>query len=119
MVHYSNPPGSSGIYEFDLDTRGFPINKRLIGLARQGAADGMHIDDYGRVWTGEGEGIVVRDTNGKILGLLNADVFREKSETGSIAQFVLAGDLLVVLALERLWKVQLAQTVVRAGSFGN
>ncbi|CZT11519.1 uncharacterized protein RCO7_03831 [Rhynchosporium graminicola] len=35
---------SPAIYEFDLDDRMRPVNKRLFGIAREGLADGLKID---------------------------------------------------------------------------
>lgn len=60
--------GSSAIFRFDLDEDCIPYNKKLIDLVRS-YADGLHIDDYGRIWTAEYDGIVVRKRRGKILGV--------------------------------------------------
>ncbi|CAM6088849.1 unnamed protein product [Calypogeia fissa] len=107
--------GSPAIYSFDLDEDGFPINKRMVGIARSGIPDGIKIDDAGRIWTGEGEGIVVRNPRGKILGVFNSEFFLESYQTEPpIANFALAGDTLVVLAMQRVWTLKLAQTVVSA-----
>lgn len=57
--------GSPAIYCYDLSPEGYPYNKRLKGIARHGIPDGLHIDDAGRIWTGEGEGIVVWSPEGK------------------------------------------------------
>ena len=106
------------IYAFDLDTNKFPVNRRVFGMARQGIADGIHVDDYGRVWTGEYEGVVVRNAAGKTIGVFNSQFFQaDKTVSGlEIANFALAGDTLVFLSTTRLWTVKLAQTVVGAGS---
>ena len=37
------------IYAYDLNSHMMPVNKRVFGMARQGIADGMHVDDAGRV----------------------------------------------------------------------
>ncbi|THV54897.1 hypothetical protein BGAL_0018g00530 [Botrytis galanthina] len=107
--------GSNAIYKFDLDTDLFPINKRLIGISRMGIPDGIHIDDQNRIWTAEGEGIVVRNNVGKVLGLFNAELFLDDpaGEPGiEIANFALAGDVLVVEGSGKLWTVKLAEVVV-------
>lgn len=102
---------SPAIYCFDLDDDLFPINKRLIGVARSGIPDGLKVDDARRVWTGESEGIVVRNPRGKVIGVFNAEILLA-NPTPPIANFALAGDTLVVLAIQRLWILKLAQTVV-------
>lgn len=107
--------GSNAIYKFDLDSDMFPINKRLVGISRTGIPDGIHIDDRSRIWTAEGEGIVVRNNVGKVLGLFNAELFLEDpvGEPGiEIANFALAGDVLVVEGSGKLWTVKLAEVVV-------
>ncbi|TGO67731.1 hypothetical protein BOTNAR_0036g00060 [Botryotinia narcissicola] len=106
---------SNAIYNFDLDTDMFPINKRLIGISRTGIPDGIHMDDQNRIWTAEGEGIVVRNNVGKVLGLFNAELFLDDpaGEPGiGIANFALAGDVLVVEGSGNLWTVKLAEVVV-------
>ncbi len=114
--------GSNAIYKFDLvaDENGvpWPVNKRLFGISRTGISDGMKVDDYGRVWTGEGEGIVVRDPSGKVLGLFNAETLLvDRGAGGPIENFALAGDKLVIEGNERLWILDLAETVMSAGRF--
>ncbi|TGO85459.1 hypothetical protein BPOR_0394g00040 [Botrytis porri] len=112
--------GSNAIYKFDLDADMFPINKRLIGISRMGIPDGIHIDDKNRIWTAEGEGIVVRNNVGKVLGLFNAEVFLDDpaGEPGiEIANFALAGDVLVVEGSGKLWTVKLAEVVVSSDRY--
>ncbi|KAF7896172.1 hypothetical protein EAF00_006187 [Botryotinia globosa] len=107
--------GSNAIYKLDLDTDMFPINKRLIGISRTGIPDGIHIDVQNRIWTAEGEGIVVRNDVGKVLGLFNAELFLDDParEPGiDIANFALAGDVLVAEGSGKLWAVKLAEVVV-------
>lgn len=84
--------GRSCTYDQDIDDSGFPVNKRIIGYSRlewpvsvalasypstssRWMQDGIHIDDYGRIWTGEGEGIVVRSSEGQVLGIMNRSYF--------------------------------------------
>ncbi|KAF7189572.1 Gluconolactonase [Pseudocercospora fuligena] len=107
------------IYRFDLDEDMYPVNRRPFGLVREYIADGMHVDDAGRVWTAEGEGIVIRKAkNGKVLGVVNRQYFlADKSEDAiPIANFALAGDKLVIGAVTRLYTVQLAKTIVSKDS---
>ncbi|CZT44629.1 related to lactonohydrolase [Rhynchosporium secalis] len=101
---------SPAIYEIALDDKMRPVNKRLFGIAREGLADGLKIDDLGRVWTGEYEGVTVRSREGKVLGIFNSQYF-QKGNAGHLANFALAGDKLVLLSLDRLWMVRLNQTV--------
>ncbi|KAF7882796.1 uncharacterized protein EAF02_006159 [Botrytis sinoallii] len=107
--------GSNAIYKFDLDSDVFPINKRLIGIARTGIPDGIHIDDKNRIWTAESEGIVVRNNVGKVLGFFNVEVFLDDPAGEpdiEIANFALAGDVLIVEGSGKLWTVKLAEVVV-------
>ena len=106
--------GSVAIYRFTLDTLCNPTNKVLFALPRSGIADGIHVDDYGRVWTAEYNGIVVRGPSGKELGVFNSEKLNDQDIP--IANFALAGDKLVVLAYDRIWVVQLGQNVTRAAS---
>ncbi|KAK4935519.1 hypothetical protein LTR10_023430 [Elasticomyces elasticus] len=106
----------SAIYSFDLDDSGFPSNRRLFGIAERGIADGLHVDDAGRVWTGEQDGIVVRSPSGKVLGMVNALAIQgaEVVDCGQspLQNFALAGDLLVVLAFDKIYTVQLSSQIV-------
>ncbi|KAK3116635.1 hypothetical protein LTR53_002810 [Teratosphaeriaceae sp. CCFEE 6253] len=114
---------TDGIYHYDLGgAEGCtPLNKRLFALARQGFANGIKVDDAGRVWTAEYEGVVVRDGgSGKVLGVFNAvDIITANGENpvnvrdvAPLANFALAGDELVILAFDRVFGVKLAETVV-------
>lgn len=103
---------SSVIYRFTLDDECFPVNKRLVGTIRS-YADGLHVDDYGRVWTGEYDGIVVRSPTGKVLGVFNAEALQDRKGK-PLANFAIAGDKLVILAVDRLYVLQLGQNVTSA-----
>ncbi|KAK5121026.1 hypothetical protein LTR85_005810 [Meristemomyces frigidus] len=116
-------PSFAGIYQYDLaGVDGCtPLNKRLIAFARQGFANGIKVDDKGRVWTAEYEGVVVRDgMTGKVLGLFNAvDIILNNTENpvdvrdvAPFANFALAGNELVILAFNRIFGVKLAERVV-------
>lgn len=114
---YNVSSGSPGIYQFDLGGPDgcTPSNKRLLGYARQGFANGIKIDDRGRIWTAEYEGVVVRSPTGKVLGLFNALSFLKDSNVSGvapIANFALAGDQLIFLAFDRVYSVKLAQAVM-------
>ena len=67
IANQTNPFLSDIIYRYTLDGDCFPVNKRLIATVRS-YADGLPIDDYGRIWTGEWEGITVRRPDGKVVG---------------------------------------------------
>ncbi|KAL9089065.1 MAG: hypothetical protein Q9165_005878 [Trypethelium subeluteriae] len=121
--------GTPSIYVYDLvpstsstSSPPKPVNKSHFSLARTGFADGLHLDDSGRVWSAEGDGIWVRAPDGEVLGVFNAATLLagESVETGgdaAIANFALAGDTLVVLAHSRIWTLKLAETVVKGGEF--
>ncbi|OQU93959.1 SMP-30/Gluconolaconase/LRE-like domain-containing protein [Cladophialophora immunda] len=107
---------SSAIYSFDIDEDGNPSNRRLFGIPERGIADGLHLDDEGRVWTGEQDGIVVRSPTGKVLGMVNALAIQGVNvvDTGKspLQNFALAGDLLVVLAFDQIYTIQLSSQIV-------
>lgn len=106
---------ASAVYEWDLTEQMVPVNKRLLCATPTGIADGMHVDDKGRIWTGEGDGVMVRSPEGDLLGIFNANYF-EGVKGLSIANFALAGDTLVIGGAAKLWTVKLNETVVTQGS---
>jgi gluconolactonase len=113
----ANNSGSNAIFVFDLNDEGWPVNKRLFGISRTGIPDGIKVDDCGRVWTGEGEGIVIRNSQGKIIGLFNAETLLMPGSSSPIENFALAQNTLIIEANERLWRVELAEVVVDRGRF--
>lgn len=108
--------GIPGVYKYDLDADMLPVNRRLFSVARMQAPDGVRIDDKGRVWTGEGEGVVVRNHEGKLLGVFNAQFFTPDPVNLAIVQFALAGDTLVVLGMRQLWTVKLSEVIMAASN---
>jgi gluconolactonase len=86
----------------------------MFGLTRNGISDGIHIDDAGRVWTAETEGVVVRNVRGKVIGLFNNQAITGNASL-VIENFALAGDTLVILDMQTIWTVKLAETVITAG----
>jgi gluconolactonase len=114
-------PGSPAIYRYNISSDGFPHNKQLVSFARRGIPDGLHIDDVGRIWTGEYEGVVVRSPAGKVLGLFNAEYFLRGDNEGSAsikeANFALAGDKLVLFAQYRLCTIKLNKALVDPSRF--
>ncbi|KIW78547.1 hypothetical protein Z517_08385 [Fonsecaea pedrosoi CBS 271.37] len=113
----SNSSGSSAIVRFDLDADCNPVNKLQWAVPRT-FADGIHVDDHGRVWTGEWDGIVVRNARGKVIGVFGANALQDGTRP-PIANFALAGDKLVVLAVDRAYVVTLGQTVVTPGRYSS
>jgi gluconolactonase len=105
----SNSSGSGAIYRYDLDPYCNPVNKLLFAIVRS-YADGLHVDDYGRVWSGEYDGIVVRNSRGKVIGVFNAETLDDSE--APMANFALAGNKLIILGVTRMYVLQLAQTVV-------
>ncbi len=73
------------VFKYGLDDGAFPVNKRLFSYTSQGGADGLHLDDAGCVWTGEGEGIV-------LVEFFSPD----HPLTLPIANLMLAGDEVIV-----------------------
>lgn len=113
----SNPAsaGISVIYRYDLTAAsGFvPTGKTTFGFARNGAADGTKVDDQGRLWTGEYEGIVVRNTAGKVIGLFNKEyILGTQTPEIELANFALAGDKIYILAIDKIVEIDLAQTIL-------
>ncbi|MCJ1327015.1 hypothetical protein MMC10_003681 [Thelotrema lepadinum] len=106
----SDSSGSTAVYRFDLDEDCLPVNKRLVAIPRSGVADGMHADDYGRIWTAEFNGIVVRDSQGRELGVFNGEQLVDEA-SAPIRNFALAGDKLVILGGDSVSVIQLAQNV--------
>jgi gluconolactonase len=104
--------GSSAIYRFELDEDCMPFNKKLIALVRS-YADGLRIDDHGRIWTGEYDGVVVRSPRGKVLGVFNADALQDGT-TPPLTNFALAGDKLIIQAVNKLYVVKLGQVLSTA-----
>ena len=105
--------GSPAIFVYDVDAELRPVNKRLFGIARSGFPDGIHVDDSGRVWTGEGEGVVIRNEMGTVLGIVNTEAIGEPKDTN----LALAGDTLVIGGFTKLWTVKLAQSVISPARF--
>ncbi|KAL2825102.1 hypothetical protein BJY01DRAFT_256343 [Aspergillus pseudoustus] len=109
---------SPAIYRYDLSAEGTVSNKVLVGFSREGVPDGLKVDDQGRIWTAEYEGIVVRSPAGQVLGLFNKQVILGSTQPQiELTNFALAGDTLVVLAVDRVFKVRLAEVVIDAGRF--
>ena len=106
--------GAPAVYRYDLDDNMWPVNKRIFAVARMQAPDGIRIDDSGRVWTAEGEGVVVRSSAGKVLGVFNAHYFTRDPVKTAIVQFELADDVLVILGQNKLWTIKLAEVLCKA-----
>ncbi|KAF2396798.1 calcium-dependent phosphotriesterase [Trichodelitschia bisporula] len=110
--------GVKAIFAFDV-TENELRNMRPFGeKARKGVPDGLKCDDEGRVWAAEGEGIVVRNSGGEILGGFKADGLKKGiTRKTDVANFALAGDELVVLALDQIVRVKLARVVMSPERF--
>ncbi|KAM0517304.1 hypothetical protein ACHAPE_004834 [Trichoderma viride] len=109
---------TSAIYEFDLGPDGFPYNKRLFGITQRGISDGLHLDDDGRVWTAEADGIVIRSSSGKVLGMINALAIQRPKVADSnqlpLQNFALAGDKIIILAYTHIYQVRLSRAIVES-----
>lgn len=111
----SNSWAVPAVFEYDLDTDVRPVNKRVVALPRSQFADGIHLDDARRLWTAEADGINVRSSQGKLLGIFNAAPLKDPRYP-ALANFALAGNTLVLLAFNRIWRLTLAATVVAPGN---
>jgi gluconolactonase len=98
------------VFRFEVDEECRVGKKVLFALPRTGVADGIQVDNFGKVWTAEGEGIVVRDSTGRELGVFNSEVLADE-ESYPINMFSLAGKELVVLAGDRPHVLSLGQNV--------
>lgn len=113
---YNKSSGSPGLYKFDLagEDGCTPINKRMVTMARQGFPNGIKIDDSDRIWTAEYEGVVVRTSSGRTLGVFNVvDILENANITdvATIANFALAGDQLIWLGFDKIYSIKLGQVV--------
>lgn len=104
--------GIPGVYTYDLDDHMMPVNRRVFSVARMQAPDGIRVDDKGRVWTAEGEGVVVRNAVGKAIGIFNAQHFTSDPVNFAIVQFALAQNKLVILGMDKLWVIEVAEKIV-------
>lgn len=110
-----NVTGSPAIYRFNIEPEsGLISNKVLLGFARKGVPDGIKVDDRGRIWTVEYEGIVVRSRHGKVLGIFNQEMLLRDNADPSIpmTNFALAGDKVVIQAVDSIKVVQLTENVI-------
>lgn len=106
------------IYAYKLDEDMLPSSRTVFGQVRQGLADGIHVDDKGRVWTAESEGVVCRNKKGKVIGVVNSEYFKTDKTAAAlpIANFALAENTLVVLAGKTLWTVKTDEVLVARNS---
>jgi gluconolactonase len=111
----SNSTIQNSIMEYDLNDQGKPVNGRLFALVRTGIANGLHIDNQGRVWTCEDDGINVRSPGGRLLGVFNYYPFKPTSMP-RIGNFALAGNRLVIGAVGYALVYELNETLVTPGN---
>ena len=96
------------VYAYDLNRDALPINRRIFSVSSLGIPDGIKIDKAGRVWTGEGDGINVRDESGTLLGVI---VGRDLCQSGVISNFAFTDSTVIILAQEQLWRLELSTNV--------
>ncbi|CAK3814130.1 Hypothetical predicted protein [Lecanosticta acicola] len=111
----SNTTKSNAIYEFDLNDQGKPLNGRLFTLVRTGIANGLHVDNAGRIWTAEDDGIVVRSPGGRLLGTFNYIPIHPVDQP-RIGNFALAGNKLVIGVDDHVVIYELAENLVTPGN---
>lgn len=113
----ANSSSSSAVFRYTLDADCNPTNKILFSVVRSGIADGIKVDDLGRVWTASNNGLVVTSARGKELGVWNAEYLLDESDV-VIANFAFAGNNLIILSVDRVWIVSdLAQNLTSASRF--
>ena len=108
--------GSGAVYEWHLNADVLPVQKSLLGLTRQGLADGLKVDDAGNVWVAAYDGISVYAPDGKLLGVISGVPLLVEGAGHPTQNFALAGDVLVVFAQLRVYTYKLAKQVVAAGN---
>ncbi|CAF4791830.1 unnamed protein product [Rotaria socialis] len=101
--------GTFMVYAYDLNKHGLPINRHVFSVSSAGIPDGIRVDKMGRVWTGEGDGINVRDHHGTLLGVI---LGRDLCQSGVISNFAIVGNLVIILAQEKVWRLELATSVL-------
>nr|POE77864.1 hypothetical protein CFP56_09507 [Quercus suber] len=106
---------ANSIYRYDIDDDGFPKNGRLFGLVRTGIANGIHVDNKGRIWTAENDGINVRSPQGVLLGSFNYIPFHPVDEP-FVANFALAGNRLVIGVSSFVLVYELGEDLVTVGN---
>lgn len=97
----SNYTRPAGVYQFDVDQDGTWGNRKLFAFSSLGLPDGVHCDTQGNVYTGVGDGVIVYNSGGKLIG---------KIYTGTTAaNFQFAGQgRMVICAETELYYVTLA-----------
>jgi gluconolactonase len=97
------------VYAYDLNADVLPISRRVFSVSSYGIPDGIKIDKNNRVWTGEGDGLNVRDRHGTLLGVI---LGRNLCDNGVISNFALVKNTVIILAQEKLWRLDLATDVI-------
>jgi gluconolactonase len=88
----SNYTRPAGLYQFDVADDGTWGNRKLFAYVSLGLPDGVHCDSKGNVYTGVGDGVLVFNSSGKLIG---------KIYTGSTsANFAFAGQGRMVICAE-------------------
>lgn len=101
--------GTYVVYAYDLNSDALPINRRIFSVSSLGIPDGIKVDNDGRVWTGEADGINVRDKQGTLLGVI---LGQNLSQSGVISNFALVDNTVLILAQEQLWRLELSMDVL-------
>jgi gluconolactonase len=92
------------VYAYDLNEYALPINRRIFSVSSLGIPDGIRVDKNDRVWTAEGDGINVRNSQGTLLGVI---VGHGLCANGVISNFALVKNTVIILAQESLWRLNL------------
>ncbi|CAF3795873.1 unnamed protein product [Rotaria sp. Silwood1] len=101
--------GTFIVYAYDLNRDGLPITHRVFSVSSAGIPDGIKVDNDERVWIGEGDGINVRDRDGKLLGTI---LGRDLCQSGVISNFAIHDRTVIILAQEKVWRLNIAARVI-------
>ncbi|CAF4012832.1 unnamed protein product [Rotaria sp. Silwood1] len=101
--------GTFIVYAYDLNRDGLPITRRIFSVSSAGIPDGIKVDNDERVWIGEGDGINVRDRDGKLLGTI---LGRDLCQSGVISNFAIHDRTVIILAQEKVWRLNIAARVI-------
>jgi gluconolactonase len=97
------------VYAYDINADGLPINRRIFSISSLGIPDGIRVDKNDRVWTAEGDGINIRDSQGRLLGVI---LGHDLCVNGVISNFALVKNTVIILAQESLWRLNLTTDVL-------
>ncbi|KAI9146296.1 hypothetical protein BKA69DRAFT_1120775 [Paraphysoderma sedebokerense] len=102
------PKQPRAVYAFDVDkSNGWKFsNRRLFAVADVGIPDGIKVDKNGNVYVGTGEGVVVYNQNGTLLGKI-LTVYANGKKGDGAANMAFVNNELYMLCETRIVKIKL------------